>query len=114
MGLKDTLVGWGWLRDQRLERQSPLSFEQWQQFLFDGNTYGFGGVQWTMPRSETEAIAATFAGFVNAAYRRNGVVAACMLARESLFCEARFQYRRFSVHGHRRDGTEPDCLRCAE
>jgi phage portal protein BeeE len=58
---------------------------------FAGNTY------WGMPVSNwkpnEEGIGADFAGLVNGAYKRNGVVFACELTRMALFSEARFQFR---------------------
>lgn len=45
--------------------------------------------------SDREQIDNNFAGYVQQAYKSNGIVFACMLARQLLFSEARFQWRRF-------------------
>jgi phage portal protein BeeE len=44
--------------------------------------------------SDRESIANDFAAYVDGAYKASGVVFACMLARESLFSEARFMWRQ--------------------
>lgn len=44
---------------------------------------------------EKETIPNDFLGYVNAAYKRNGVVFTCMLIRQLIFSEARFQWRQF-------------------
>jgi hypothetical protein len=49
-----------------------------------GNTPGPGG----------EKIEANFRGYVDGAYKANGIVFACIAARQLLFSEARFQFRR--------------------
>lgn len=64
----------------------------------------FGGSgTWELPAFWTseaardrEEIEANFAGYVSGAYKANGVVFACILARLLLFSEARFQYQRFA------------------
>lgn len=62
-------------------------------FTFGGVTYPFG-LQQTMPGQKQEPIGWDFLSLVEGAYRTNGVVFACMLARLSLFSEARFQFRQ--------------------
>jgi phage portal protein BeeE len=63
------------------------------QMSYNGLSYPFiegggtGGAQ-------GEKIEANFRGYVEGAYKRNGVVFACMLARMLLFAEARFQFRQ--------------------
>jgi phage portal protein BeeE len=55
---------------------------------------------WTLPDlgaptiGKNEAIEASFSGYVNDAYKGNGIVFACILARLLPFSEARFQYQR--------------------
>lgn len=44
---------------------------------------------------EKEEIDTSFAGYVTGAYKGNGVVFACILARQLVFSEARFQFQRF-------------------
>jgi phage portal protein BeeE len=60
---------------------------------------GFNGMQYPLLGrqtlgSKTEEISADFQGIIEGAYKSNGVIFACMLARQLLFTEARFQYRR--------------------
>jgi phage portal protein BeeE len=60
---------------------------------------GYGGLQYPLLGrqtlgSKTEEITADFQGLVQGAYKDNGVVFACMLARQLLFSEARMQFRR--------------------
>ncbi len=45
---------------------------------------------------DKEAISESFEGYVQAAYKANGIVFACIGARARLFSEARFQYQRFN------------------
>ena len=52
------------------------------------------GLNQTMPGQAQEAIPNNFVGYVQAAYKTNGIVFACLLARRSLFSQGRFQYRR--------------------
>ncbi|MFT2016301.1 phage portal protein [Streptomyces sp. 796.1] len=54
-----------------------------------------GGFMDGAPAGETERIENDFESYVNMALKRNGPVAACMLARQMVFSEARFQWRRF-------------------
>lgn len=71
-----------------------LSFDQWLSWMtYQGNQYPFMPAMSMsgQPREEPEP---TFEGYVHGAYRTNGVVFACMLARLSLFSEARFQFRQ--------------------
>lgn len=75
------------------ERDGSLSLDEWAHYFdFNNNTYqyGFGGTL----GGPVDEISSDFAGFVHAAYRFNGVVFACMLARLRLFSEARFQFRQ--------------------
>lgn len=68
------------------------SFDQW---LKDAAGAGLVGPQTTWGSGErTEAMANNFAGYVQAGYKRNGVVFACVLARMLLFAEARFMWQR--------------------
>lgn len=70
-----------------------LAFQEWvNYFNFNGLQYPFypGGTL----SGKTEDISSDFAGLVQGAYKSNGIVFACMLARLSLFSEARFQYRQ--------------------
>jgi len=90
MGLRDTLG-----RAFGLERSSPLplSFDEWlSYFAYGGNQYPFIPTQ-TLGEKQEEP-EGTFEGYIQGAYKSNGVVFACMLARMALFSEARFQFRQ--------------------
>ena len=59
----------------------------------------YGGHQYQLMPSQTlggkmEEIDESWVGYVQGAYKANGVVFACVLARMALFSEARFQFRR--------------------
>lgn len=77
------------------KRADPtLSLDQWVSYFgYNGLDYPFlvnGGTQ----GQQGETIEGSFAGYVQGAYKANGVVFACMAARQLLFSEARFQFRR--------------------
>jgi len=72
----------------------PLAFDQWvDYFTFNGSGYPFIVNNGNAPQAREE-IGGSFNGFVEGVYKRNGVVFACMAARQLLFSEARFQYQR--------------------
>ena len=77
----------------------PMVSRSWpypeDQFSFNGNLYPLYGLNQTLT-GKSEEIEAGFTGLVHGAYQRNGVVFACLLARQLLFSEARFQYQRMS------------------
>jgi HK97 family phage portal protein len=86
------------LRDA-LRGAASESRYSWADYLNELSTFTFGGltygaVQQTLAGSGIERVDASFAGYVQGAYKSNGVVFACMLARLLLFTEARFQYQR--------------------
>jgi hypothetical protein len=62
-------------------------------FGFGGNQYGVMGFSQTL-QGQHEEITTSFEGLVQQAYKANGIVFACMRARQALFSEARFRYRR--------------------
>lgn len=67
------------------------SFDQWVK---DAVSAGLTGPTTTWGTNErTEAMANSFEGYVQAGYKRNGVVFACVLARMLLFTEARFMWQ---------------------
>ena len=75
--------------------EAPVEAERNDFFAFQGNAYPTYAVGQSLdPRSEE--VGRDFEGMVRGAYHSNGVVFACMLARMSLFSEARFQYRRMT------------------
>jgi hypothetical protein len=90
MGMRTTLEAWGWLNPRREVSRSLID----PYTYFNTNTFP-PFVQFTNPGQPQEAIPASFAGYVRAAYRSSGIVFALMLARASLFSEARFQWRQF-------------------
>lgn len=61
-----------------------------QPYSFFNQTYRVGN------REETPQ---DYAGFVESILKRNGVVFACLAARQLLFSEARFQFRQFTKAG---------------
>ena len=77
-----------------LRRSDPaLSLDEWASY------FGFNGLQYQLGTGSSlggkqEEIGANFAGYVQQAYKANGVVFACMLVRLLLFSEARFQFRQ--------------------
>jgi phage portal protein BeeE len=77
-----------------------ISLGQWaEQMKYAGLNYGLG--HQTLG-SSTEDIAANFNSYVEGAYKANGIVFACCVARMLIFSEARFQYQRL------RDGRPGD------
>jgi HK97 family phage portal protein len=77
------------------ERADPtLSLPSWaSMFSYAGYSYG-GMPQMSLPGQPPREISQTFQGYVQAIYKSNGVVFACMAARQRLFSEARFQFRQ--------------------
>ena len=87
-----------WLKAGGGERSSLISSEEYirqlnEYFSYGGHAYGLGFSQ-SLPGKPQEAIANNFAGYVQGAYKANGIVFACILARMSLFSQGRFQFRR--------------------
>ena len=75
------------------QREDPsLSFNQWAELI---NSFTFQGLRYTTPGGAQEDVGTNFSGMARGAYRSNGVVFATILVRQSLFSEARFQFRRF-------------------
>jgi hypothetical protein len=73
-------------------RSAPLSFNEYQSwFNYAGLNYPLLGT--TSLGEKQEEPEASFEGYVQAAYKQNGVIFACMMARLLLFTEARFQFR---------------------
>jgi phage portal protein BeeE len=72
----------------------PLSFDQWVDYMsFNGSTYPFIVNNGNTPQANEE-IGGDFRGYVEGIYKRNGIVFACMAARQLLFSEARFQFQQ--------------------
>lgn len=81
-----------------------LSLDQYAQY------FQFGGLQYPFIPTQTllgnrEDIPASFAGYVQGAYRSNGIVFACVLARMMVFAEVRFQWQKLKDQG---SGTPSD------
>lgn len=97
-----------WLSDIRAGAQRSMTLDEYLQqrlefMRFNGNLYGLGSaINMTMPGKPQERIDQNFVGLVEGAYKQNGVVFACILARMSLFSEARPAWQRF------RDGEPGD------
>lgn len=86
-------------RWRRTESESRATLDQ---LLADWNmaTWMYGGNAYTLPvnttygSTPTEPIGSTFGSYVTAAYKSNGIVWACILARLLVFSEARFQFQQ--------------------
>lgn len=73
---------------------SALSLDDWvEYFTFNGISYP-NVIQQSLGSSAQE-IGGNFQGLIEGAYKSNGPVFACMMVRQLLFQEARFQFRRF-------------------
>lgn len=67
------------------------------QFQFGGNGYlaaGGSGITTTYGNNAAEPIGNSYKGYLESAYKTNGVVFACVLARLLLFSDVRFQFQR--------------------
>jgi phage portal protein BeeE len=74
--------------------RSGLSLSDYVDFFkFGPHFYGMFGMNQTMPGEKQEPIHDSFQSYVTHAYRQNGVVFACLLARMLLFSEMRFTFR---------------------
>src|ERR1043165_8176819 len=75
------------------ERLDPsLSMDQWANYFnFNGTNYpvriGSGAT------GTREVIGNDFTGYVQGAFKGNAIVYACCVARQMVFCEARFQFQ---------------------
>lgn len=72
------------------ERAATLSFNDYLQIL---NSFQYQGLTYSYGANPQEEIAGGFTSMARQAYKSNGVVFACMLARRSLFTEARLTWR---------------------
>lgn len=85
---------WQALRGRSSAGEKRYGFNDWasDRLIFEGVSYPlFGGASYGMPVEQVEN---SFTGYVNSAYKRNGVIFAVVLARMLLFTEARFQWQR--------------------
>jgi phage portal protein BeeE len=70
---------------------NPLAFQEWV------NYFTYNGLNYPLRQTltgDSEPISGNFSGLVEGAYKSNGIVFACMVARMMVFSEARFQYQR--------------------
>lgn len=78
---------------RKKQTEERLSLDQVQEMImkYQGTPYLLGQ-GWGLEGSREE-VEGNFLGYVHGAYRANGVVFACMLARMHVFSEMRFQYQ---------------------
>jgi hypothetical protein len=94
IGMSSEWDGTAWEGSVVEPTRSALSFDDYLSYFRFGNTqYGMPMFSQTL-QGTREDIDRSFAGLVQQAYKANGIVFACMRARQSLFSEARFRYRR--------------------
>lgn len=89
------------LTARRTRSDSWMGASSFNDFLGIIGQFGFGGHQYPYGMTQTltgnrEEIDSGFAGLIQGAYRSNGIVFACELARFMLFSEARFQFQQMS------------------
>lgn len=71
-----------------------LTIDDWLgMFSFGGNEYPLALLNQSFPGGKQQELRPTLSGLAEGAMRGNGIVFACILARQMLFSEARFQYR---------------------
>ncbi len=88
MSIRSRVGGWF------LRSDPTISLDQWASYFdYGGLSYPFMPTT-MMGGDKSEEPPATFEGYVQAGYRSNGVIFACMLARMAVFSEARFQFRQ--------------------
>ena len=92
MGLRQNLARW---LNPQLERDMALTLSQYvaQYFSYGGMQYPLGQGGYGI-EANRETINRDFVGYVQGAYKSNGVIFACMLARLMLFSQARFMFRQ--------------------
>lgn len=88
---------------ERLRRtettEARYSFDQWLSEMV-ASSFSYAGNSYTLPlntsygSSPVEPIGPSFQAHVSGAYRANGVVWACIMARLLVFSEARFQFQQ--------------------
>jgi HK97 family phage portal protein len=72
----------------------PMNFQDWVGLMYNGLQYQLPSSGGGSLSQDRENITSSFQGYVDGAYKSNGVVFACMAARLFLFSEARFQFQR--------------------
>lgn len=80
------------------DRDSTMTLEQWAdlQFKYNGTHYFRSGGGGDSGSGNSENIESDFCGYVNGAYKTNGIVFAVCQARLALFSEMRFQYQKMN------------------
>jgi phage portal protein BeeE len=86
-------------RDEKRYGITDWNNDMFQQFGFNGHQYPITG--WGQP-SNLEDVEHSFQGYVQAAYKSNGIIFGLIEARRLVFSEARFQFQ------HLRAGTPGD------
>lgn len=79
-------------------------------FVYNGGLYGPGQIVTTYGEKTTEQIEADFVGMVRSAYKRNGVVFSCQVARLSVFAQATFCWQRLRGTGPADTFTDANLL----
>lgn len=81
------------------KKAEPKSEERYNLSQFAQEKFNFGGVTYPLygggTYAKSEQIANDFQGYCSQAYKANGIVFACMLARAHVFQQVRWQYQRF-------------------
>lgn len=86
-----------WLPPYRKKTEKRMSPDDWaNMFTFNGNTYPIGQYGSIQRGSNSEPIANNFEAYVAEAYKKSGIIFACMTARQFIFSEARFQFQHMS------------------
>lgn len=95
MGLINRFVTWlnGDSRNAVIPAWLPGEDNLWPFANLGGMAYPLDNLHLTLPGGREEEIENNFASYIQRAYKGNGVVFACMLARLMIFSEARFQFR---------------------
>lgn len=88
------------LLDEIAERRNCKTEEQRYSLeeYFNDAQFSYGGVPYGVvggaPSGDVEQVENSFTGYVRSAYKSNGIVFGCNLARMMIFSEARFQFQR--------------------
>lgn len=89
-----------WTPSSDIERAYNPSFQSWVDsfLLYQGSIYQ-PSVTTTYAGQKAEPVGDTFQGYLQGAYKANGVIFAVSMARARLFSEARFRWRRLGQTG---------------
>lgn len=83
-------------RRRKPRGEARYTLDDWAKdkfFAFNGATYPIMGSSYS---SNVEDVENSFFGYINGAYKSNGIVFACMLTRQMIFSEARFLWQEMS------------------